>query len=479
MFDQRPFMKDYILYNTDRRTAATNEEEKTAIKLTTNSTYGKFVENLKKRTDIKLVTDEIKAQKLIAKPQCTDARIFDENLIGIELRKVEHIMNKPTFCGFCILELSKLCMYKFWYDYIKVHFPGEMSRLILTDTDSLIIQFTCENVYSSLLAAGIEYLDPSNYPTSHVMYNTINKAKLDKMKDENCGVPIDEIVAIRPKMYSITVCQKGPDGPIIKEKHVAKGIQRNVAYNLRHQQYKEQLFNPTVHRVDNNRLMSSKHQMYAVTVNKIGLSSNDDKRYILDDKISTLAYGHKRINTTLEPDEISTDNDIVVPAAEAPARLRNQIARLAETHCANDSMYTRRYKRPHYPDMPTPSPAPFMTPHASPCKQPRIIQTTASLQSPTTPVHGFTATWPTFGALDDDLAGGLGPEEATSTELVADGPSLNMATRELMAGERRLKARRDRQQRNLAKLPTNKAHGHIPVNRVHLGAQWPHIYWVI
>jgi hypothetical protein len=91
MFDQRPFMKDYIQYNTDRRTAATNEEEKTAIKLTTNSTYGKFVENLKKRTDIKLVTDEIKAQKLIAKPHCTDARIFDENLIGIELRKVEQI----------------------------------------------------------------------------------------------------------------------------------------------------------------------------------------------------------------------------------------------------------------------------------------------------------------------------------------------------------------------------------------------------
>jgi hypothetical protein len=144
--------------------------------------------------------------------------------------------------------------------------------------------------------------------------------------------------------------------------------------------------------------------------------------------------------------------------------------------------------------MPTPSPQPFMTPQTSPCKRPRNAYASASLptstiQSPATPVHGFTNPFQSIGADDYNALGAtLYPEVDTAssiesnvsefarTELGASGPNINVATRELVAGERRLKARRDRQKRNLAKLPTNKAHAQNPVCRLPLGAKGIYIY---
>ena len=67
----------------------------------------------RKRSDIRLVTNAEEASKLADKPHCMDVRIFDEGLVGIQLRKVKLIVNKPSFVGFAVLELSKLCMWKY------------------------------------------------------------------------------------------------------------------------------------------------------------------------------------------------------------------------------------------------------------------------------------------------------------------------------------------------------------------------------
>jgi hypothetical protein len=111
-FTQSRWLKPYIDLNTSLRAAAKNEFEKEFFKLMNNSIYGKTCENQKKRTDIKLITSEEKRKKLTEKPHCMGFRIFDESLVGVEMRKVKTLINKPFYVGFCVLELSKLHMYR-------------------------------------------------------------------------------------------------------------------------------------------------------------------------------------------------------------------------------------------------------------------------------------------------------------------------------------------------------------------------------
>ena len=81
--------------------------------MTNNAVYGKTCENQRKRTDIHLVNDRVKAAKLVDKPHCLDARIFNEKLVGIEMQKVKILLTKPSYVGFVVVELSKLHMLKY------------------------------------------------------------------------------------------------------------------------------------------------------------------------------------------------------------------------------------------------------------------------------------------------------------------------------------------------------------------------------
>ena len=111
-FEQSRWLAAYIQKNSDLRALAMNDFEKEFFKLMNNSIYGKTCENQKKRTDIKLVTDEKKCKKLVEKPHCLNFRIFDEKLAAIEMRKLKTMINKPFYVGFSVLELSKLHMYR-------------------------------------------------------------------------------------------------------------------------------------------------------------------------------------------------------------------------------------------------------------------------------------------------------------------------------------------------------------------------------
>ena len=111
-FKQSKWLAPYIDKNSTLRAASTNDFEKEFFKLMNNSIYGKTCENQKKRTDIKLVTTEEKSKKLTEKPHCKGISIFDETLVGIEMRKLKTMINKPFYVGFSVLELSKLHMYR-------------------------------------------------------------------------------------------------------------------------------------------------------------------------------------------------------------------------------------------------------------------------------------------------------------------------------------------------------------------------------
>ena len=115
-FQQSRWLEPYISKNTKLRAAANSEMEKEFYKLMNNSIYGKTCENQSKRSDIKLVNDPNEFKKLACKPHCQDVRIFNEQLVGVNMKKVKVMINKPFYVGFAVLELSKLHMYQYVFN---------------------------------------------------------------------------------------------------------------------------------------------------------------------------------------------------------------------------------------------------------------------------------------------------------------------------------------------------------------------------
>ena len=163
-----------------------------------------------------------------------------------------------------------------------------------------------------------EYLDYSEYDKASPRYDIKNEKVLGKFKCETQGNPIIEFVGLRPKMYSILYKDKSAT---TKEKHRAKGISKSARRDLKHEEYKKQLDLPSENYITNRRLGSKLHKIYAVAIEKRGLCSFDDKRFILDDRIHTLAYGHKDITKEIVTDDIQNPGgDLIMTDREARLR---------------------------------------------------------------------------------------------------------------------------------------------------------------
>lgn len=217
-------------------------------------------------------------------------KIFNENLVGIECLYAKVNFVQPIYCGMAILDLAKYFMYDYYYNHLKSYYQDQLT-LMATDTDSFIYDVITPDVYSDILKH-LHLYDTSNYPTDSLLHSNDRKKKVGVMKDELCGVAMKEFVALRPKMYSF-VYKKNEEE--LNEKR-CKGISRVVVRNeLHHEHYKETLMNSTQMKSTMYGLRSDHHLMYCDRINKISLSAFDDKRYWLDDGITSLAYGHYRI----------------------------------------------------------------------------------------------------------------------------------------------------------------------------------------
>ena len=145
-FNQSPCLKQYIDFNTEKRKNAKNDFEKDFFKLMNNSVFGKTMENIRKRVDVRLVTDEKKLLKLVSKPTYVSSKIFNKNLVAVHKIKETLTLNRPAYVGMCILALSKTLMYNFYYKKIKKNY-GDKAKLLFTDTDSLTYEIEAEDVY--------------------------------------------------------------------------------------------------------------------------------------------------------------------------------------------------------------------------------------------------------------------------------------------------------------------------------------------
>ena len=286
-FNQSPWLKPYIDFNTKKRAEAKNSFEKDFFKLMNNSVFGKTMENLRKRQDIKLVTDEEKLLKWVSRPSFVSFKTFNEDLVAVHKIKPTLTLNRPAYVGMCILDLSKTLMYDFHYIYIKSQYCDK-ARLLFTDTDSLTYEIEADDVYQDFWKDK-HLFDNSDNPKSSPFFDTTNKKVIGKFKDEASGTPIVEFVGLRSKMYSYMKDNK-------QGSRTAKGIKKNVIkQKIQHDNYKDTLFNKKQMRHTMRLIKSEKHQIGSYMVNKTSLSCFDDKRYIHKNGVTSYAYGHNKI----------------------------------------------------------------------------------------------------------------------------------------------------------------------------------------
>ena len=232
-----------------------------------NSVYGKAMENLRKRTNVTLVCNEKDFLKNTSTPTYVTHKSFDKNFAAIHEIKPVLVLNKPIYVRFTVLELSKWMMYDFHYNFNKKNFSAE---LLFTDTDSLTYEIKSENFYEDFCT----WKDLFDF-----------KKVIGKMIDKYSGVIIDEFVGLKSKMYSIKKIYGS-------ESSTAKGVNIETEFN----EIKDVLFNKKIIRHKMKRIEAKKHKIGTYQIDKISLSCFDDKRFVLDDGVHTLAYFHKDCN---------------------------------------------------------------------------------------------------------------------------------------------------------------------------------------
>ena len=117
-FKQCNWLKSYVDFNTKKRQESADEFSKGLYKLFNNCIYGKSIENIRKRINVKLINDKKVYQKCVNKPNFISSKIIDRGFVAVHCSKKLLTLNKPIYVGFCILKLSKLLMCKFHYDYV-------------------------------------------------------------------------------------------------------------------------------------------------------------------------------------------------------------------------------------------------------------------------------------------------------------------------------------------------------------------------
>ena len=284
-FTQSNWMEPYIRKKYRSEKVSLKRFEKDFFKLMNNSVFGKTIENIRKRQNVILVDNKDLATKLSSKPNFESSTIFDENLIACHMKKTEVYFKKPIYVGQAILDLSKTLMFDFHYNYIKDKF-GDEAELLFTDTDSLMYFIQTEDFYQDIKQDIKIKFDTSNYPEKHPsgIKTGVNKKVIRKFKDEAAGKQITHFVGLRPKLYSFKVEEKG-------ETRKAKGVKKNVIKNsLAFEDYKKCLFSEEEVMKEMNIIRSENHDIFSMTVNRLALSANDDKRLICPNKIDTLAF---------------------------------------------------------------------------------------------------------------------------------------------------------------------------------------------
>ena len=253
------------------------------------SAFGKTMENVRNCRDIKLIATEQRRKKLTSKPNYDSCKQFNYDLMAIEMKTTEVLMNKPIAVGQAILDISKTLMYEFWYDYLKPKYQDNI-KLCYMDTDSFRIQIETDDFFKDISNDVDKWFDTSKYDKNDNRPLEIGKNKkiIGKFKDELNGKIITEFIALRAKTYAYTQLNEDK----IEEHKKAKGTKKFVIKkHLNFELYKRALFNNETIRCAQQRIKSDHHKIYTQSVHKTALNNKDDRRIQSFDGITIYPIG--------------------------------------------------------------------------------------------------------------------------------------------------------------------------------------------
>jgi hypothetical protein len=281
-FKQSKWLKSYIDMNTALRTKATNNFEKDYFKLMNNIIYGKTNENILNRTDLRIVSDENAAIKAFTKDNFKSADYCD-GMYYVLADKEKCKYDRPIYVGCAVLDLSKVYMAEFYYNYMQKKYNNKM-ELIYTDTDSFVFDIETEDLYKDMWEN--KHLFDLSDSKNEQYHSNENKKVVGMMKCETELKPIQEFIALCPKSYSFLL--DGENDKHIKSKGVTKSY---VKKNVTHMDYNECLQTGVQTIGEQMTIRAFKHQIYTYKFDKVILSCYDDKCYRID-KNTGHVYGY-------------------------------------------------------------------------------------------------------------------------------------------------------------------------------------------
>ena len=292
-FEQNDFLKPYIELNTELRKKAETEFEKDLWKLLNNSIYGKSIEDKRKHMNVKFALNPKQCLKYVKSPLFENFKIINESLSLMKMKKKLVVLDKPIYIGTSVLELAKNYMYKIYYNMFKKYY-NERLNLLYSDTDSFVFQIYTNDVEYDLKNVFKNIMDFSNYPKDHYCFDESKKKAIGYVKVENAEKHIQQFVGLKSKLYSILLNDKS-------EKRTAKGLNKSVLKNnVTHNHYVNVIENMTSYVSKMRRIQSQDHELKTIELQKHIFTAMDDKRFILDDGVSTLPFGHYKLNNSTE-----------------------------------------------------------------------------------------------------------------------------------------------------------------------------------
>ena len=297
-YRERAWMREYIEFCVEQRTIATengNKFLKEFFKLMCNSVFGKSMENVRNRVNFKLVNNHEQLQKYLNKPTLLDTTNYHPDLlVGVHFKKSVIKLDKPIYTGQAILDLSKLMMYEFLYDYVLPKWGVDNVRVVMTDTDSLLLEIKTDDLPKDILPDIRTRFDTGSnvgLQFGETIFPKVNLKKLGMMSDECEGDVITEAVGIGPKNYAINVLETQKDGSIeLKDKVKCKGVGK--AFVPRIEEYKKIVFGEeeTISK-ECFRINSKDHNVFSISTNTVALRNKVVKRVAdPDEKYETLPF---------------------------------------------------------------------------------------------------------------------------------------------------------------------------------------------
>ena len=297
-FKQDAICEKYIRLCVKSRSNAKNPFEKELYKLAQNAIFGKFLENIRKRTKINFITSKKLLKKHSTKATYTDIKYVTNKLVISYHRQETVVLDRFPYIGSAILDLGKCHIMKTLYFDLMPHL-GEDFRIIFGDTDSLFIMYKSESKDNlDLMKKIIKIMDTSNYDPDHELFSKERKAVPNYFKDESGGSKIyQSIVAASVKMYHVLAVKKedfGKEDAKLEPTVKAKGVPTKTAAQLTHAEYLECVLEAKKFYKNYNSICLKDYILTTNKVTKLALSAGDTKRYWLCPQHS-LPYRHYEI----------------------------------------------------------------------------------------------------------------------------------------------------------------------------------------